>query len=96
MSNMSDLSIALKSTEKSCTFSLSDTPLIRNVYVYPDRKKKKKKKRYSFNIIRTKFIRYASYTKLSWTVDSPIISFKLIDFCFINKQITIDTIVVQA
>ena len=43
MSNMSDLSIALKSTEKSCTFSLSDTPLIRNVYVYPDRKKKKKK-----------------------------------------------------
>ena len=41
MSNMSDLSIALKSTEKSCTFSLSDTPLIRNVYVYPDRKKKK-------------------------------------------------------
>ena len=95
MSNMSDLSIALKSTEKSCTFSLSDTPLIRNVYVYPDRKKKKKK-RYTFNIIRTKFIRYASYTKLSWTADSPIISFKLIDFCFINKQITIDTIVVQA
>ena len=94
MSNMSDLSIALKSTEKSCTFFLSDTPLIRNVDVYPDRKKKKK--RYSFNIIRTKFIRYASYTKLSWTVDSPIISFKLIDFCFINKQITIDTIVVQA
>ena len=42
MSNMSDLSIALKSTEKSCTFFLSDTPLIINVYVYPDRKKKKK------------------------------------------------------
>ena len=41
MSNMSDLLIALKSTDKSYTFLLSDTPLIRNVYVYPDRKKKK-------------------------------------------------------
>ena len=92
MSNMSDLLIALKSTDKSYTFLLSDTPLIRNVYVYPDRKKK----RYSSNIIRTKLIRHASHTKLSWKVDSPIISFKPIDFCFINKQITIDTIVVQA
>ena len=50
-------------------------------------------KRYFFNIIRIKFIRYASWAKIESESQHLIISLKTIDFVSIDKQIIIILIV---
>ena len=51
-------------------------------------------KGYFPRLSRNKFIRYASWTKLSWKVNIFINRFKLLDCFYINKQITIIMIVI--